>query len=376
MGLSLFLGIGGGSISAYSVAVVVVLLSLFLVYLATYPRLRAWAVALPALILFFSARSFGSYLVTVLPAALVAACTTGQYRPEEVADNPPTPGRSFDEPTTGTPRDRGEQHARFRSKPATTDGPWRHWRWIAAGAFLASSIVVGFALTSSSPLSLQIISVRTTGQLATIVEVDVAAHNVSSSPVRPAFSIESGGAITAFWQTSSGPARLAPGQDAHYRLLAPNFFAQPPLSGGFQVVAFTSSPATVSRSASYEPTTWHVSLNPDAVNHIVPVGKPITIHAQLLNSLDSPIRFPGEPIYMGQVTYTQEGLVASKATINGSQPGATPVVAYTNAGGTATFTVQGTGASNNPIYFEANIVNLVSFYPYGYSEILPIRFGP
>ena len=27
------------------------------------------------------------------------------------------------------------------------------------------------------------------------------------------------------------------------------------------------------------------------------------------------------------------------------------------------------------IYFEANLVNADQFYPYGYSEILPIRFG-
>ncbi len=113
---------------------------------------------------------------------------------------------------------------------------------------------------------------------------------------------------------------------------------------------------------------------PDAVNHNVPVGEPITLRGQLLNALDGPIDVRGEPIYLGQVTYAQQGLVASGAVINGSTPGATPVVGHTNAQGVATFTLDGTRPSDDPVYFEANIVNLVSFYPYGYSQIVPIRF--
>jgi hypothetical protein len=51
------------------------------------------------------------------------------------------------------------------------------------------------------------------------------------------------------------------------------------------------------------------------------------------------------------------------------------VVAYTNAQGVATFDVRGTQASNDPVFFEGNLVNAQQFYPYGYSEIVPIRFG-
>ena len=36
----------------------------------------------------------------------------------------------------------------------------------------------------------------------------------------------------------------------------------------------------------------------------------------------------------------------------------------------------GTQAADDPVYFEANLVNLGQFYPYGYSDPLPIRFGP
>ena len=78
---------------------------------------------------------------------------------------------------------------------------------------------------------------------------------------------------------------------------------------------------------------------------------------------------------MGQIVYSQQGLIFGEAIINQGQVGQTPVVAYTNAQGVATFTIRGTQSSSNPVYFEANLVNSRQFYPYGYSDILPIRFG-
>jgi hypothetical protein len=80
-----------------------------------------------------------------------------------------------------------------------------------------------------------------------------------------------------------------------------------------------------------------------------------------------------QPIYLGQVTYAQQGLLFSQAVVNRGQVGQTPVIAYTN-GGIATFVIRGTKASINPVYFEANLVNGRLSYPYGYSQIVPIRF--
>jgi len=76
VGLSLYLGLGGGSLAAFTVALVVVFLALLVSFIVTYPALKPWAVLAPALVLFFSARSFGSYLVTLIPATIVAASTT------------------------------------------------------------------------------------------------------------------------------------------------------------------------------------------------------------------------------------------------------------------------------------------------------------
>jgi hypothetical protein len=60
--------------------------------------------------------------------------------------------------------------------------------------------------------------------------------------------------------------------------------------------------------------------------------------------------------------------------INGSTPGKTPVMALTDSEGVATFMVQATAASSNPVYYEANLVDSRNYYPYGYSPILIVYF--
>ena len=95
VGLSLFLGLGGGSLLAYSAALVVVLVAMWVIYVFTYPALKASAVAMPAVVLFFSARSFGSYLVTMLPAAIVAAMTIRREPAERVETSGAGRGRSL-----------------------------------------------------------------------------------------------------------------------------------------------------------------------------------------------------------------------------------------------------------------------------------------
>jgi uncharacterized membrane protein len=335
VGLSLFLGLGGGSLAAYTWTLVVVFLALLATYLSAYSSLRAWAVVCPAIVLFFAARSFGSYLVTLLPVAIVAACTLS--------------------PSAGT-------------------APWRRWRWVALGGVVATAGGVAAIFLISAPLDVAITSVRTTGQLATVVQVGVRVTNQSSSAVRPAFSVESGGTISAFWLRQSGPQQLPAGRSATYELLAPNFFAQPPITDNFQVVAFTSTPGSVSVSHTFTATTLHLSLDPDAVNQRQLIDTPITVRVRLLDRLNQPVERSGVPVYLGQITYTQQGLLLSQAIINGGQPGQTPVTAFTNQQGVATFVIEGTRASVDPVYFEANLVNGSQFFPYGYSEILPIRF--
>ena len=341
VGLTLFLGLGGGSLAAYTVAAVVVYASLWLVFVATYPSLKAWAVLCPTVVLFFGARSFGSYLVTLLPAAIVAAASV----------------------VPGGPALRRAGPTRPRAA------------WVVVGGLVASLVAIGAIFTSSAPLTVRIVSVRTSGQLATVVRLGIEVENRSGHTVHPAFTVESGGQLTAFWPMRDGPAALAPGAHAHYTLLAPNFFAQPPITGGFQVVGFSSAPATVSVSPSYLLTTDHLTLDPASVSRSVPLGQPVTLRASLLDPVDRPVRQAGVPVYLGQVVYDQQGLIFGQAIINQGQVGQTPVVAFTDADGVATFVVRGTQSALDPVSFEANLVQSHQFYPYGYSEIVPIRFG-
>lgn len=339
VGLSLFLGIGGGSLGAYTLALIVVLIALVVIFFASYPSLKAMALVFPAVVLFFSARSFGSYLVTLMPVVIVGALS---LRPRGVVP----------------------------AKPAGSLQPrWvlQHIRIIVASSLVVSGVAIGAVVLNSPPLSVVIKSVETTGQLATIVQVGVEVVNKSNAPMTPHFSVESSGTISTFWIRSHGPSRLGPGQSAKYTLLAPNYFAQPSLTGEFQVVAFTADPGTVSRSDSYQPTLLHLSLVPDAINTIVPVGHTVHVEAQILNQFGRPVPLAGQPVYLGQIIYAQSGLAFGQAVINGGNPGQTPVVAYTNAHGTASFEISSASSTKNPVYFEANLVK---------RNFLPVRvFG-
>ncbi len=344
--LSLYLHLGGGSLLAYSVLSGLALLACLALYAGFYSRLGPLVGVLPAVPLLLATRSYDSYLFGLVPAALIGAITMI--------------------PASSSPR--GARSGRRRRHVGSL-------RLAAGGLVLAAVASGAFAVTSGPPLDIRIASVTTTGQLATVSAITVSVHNRSSLALVPHFTLNDGDAITTFWLVNSGPAVLQSGQRATYQLLAPNFPAQPPINGGFQVVAFTKSPDTVSHSSSYLPTTEHLALNPDAINSNVPIGQAITVQAELLDQLDRPIHKAGVPVYLGQIVYAQSGLVYGEAIINGGQPGQTPVSALTNADGVATFTIVGTHVSTNPVYFEANLVNPASFYPYGYSQILPIRFS-
>jgi hypothetical protein len=168
---------------------------------------------------------------------------------------------------------------------------------------------------------------------------------------------------------------LGPHQRAVYSIVAPSYFAMPSIQNGFQVLAFLSDPASVSRTSTYLASTWRVVLEPDTVPGTVAAGQQITVRAMLVNRLDQQMRVADVPVYLGQVIYAQQGLQYSQAIINNGLPGQTPVEAHTNADGVATFTIRSPAAGSDPVYFEANLVNPRWFYPYGYSPILTVRFG-
>ena len=334
--LSLSLPVGGGSLKAFNAAALIVLVSLIACYLATYPLLKPATFLLPSIVLFFATRSFGSYLVMLIPAAVAAAVTV----------------------------------QRSQVPPA-----WRHWKWVAGGAAASCALAVLAALASPSPLVMSVVSARTTGQLATVDELNLAVTNNSARSVRPSFTIEEGMTMTAFWRAVHGPPVLGPHQSARYTIQAPSYPAMPSITNGFQVLAFSHQPASVSRSGAYVASLWRIVLRPGAINQPVVRGQSITVHAQIVNRLDQPIRAANVPVYLGQVIYAQSGTINSEGYINGGNEGETPVEASTNAQGVATFVLRSPKLiPHEPTYFEANLVKTDSAYPYGYSPILAVRF--
>ncbi len=333
--LSLSLAVGGGSLGAYTLAALIVMVAALACYVAAYPVLKPAAFLIPSVVLFFAARSFGSYLVMLIPPAIVAAATT--RRPAELTC-------------------------------------WRHWKWVVTGGAVACGTAVAAALTAASPLAMSIQSVRTTGQLATVDQLKLAVTNHTGRSVRPSFTIEEGSSMTAFWTREGGPAELGPHQRASYTIIAPSYFAMPSITSGFQVLALAEHPSSVSRTSAYVASLWRVVLDPASVDQPVAPGRGITIRAEIVNRLDEPIRAANVPIYLGQVIYAQRGLQFSEAIINRSNPGATPVEALTDAQGVATFTIGSPASGAQPVYFEANLVKSAQSYPYGYSPILAVRF--
>jgi hypothetical protein len=341
--ISDFMGQGGGSVQTYTFLFLAVFVSSVVVFVLAYPRSKALMVFFPSLILFFSERSFSNYLVMLLLPAIVAACTIKSL-----------------------PSQREKVRSQFWGTKLR--------RRVTVVSFALVPIGLILVTFYQQPIGLRVDSVTTTGQLATVIQVRVTVTNRTNASLRPVFSSEGGGALTAPWNIIHGPKTLAPHVTTTYNLQAPNFFAQPALSGGFQIVALTQSPGAMSVSPPFTPTYWHVVLNPEAFNRPIPVGKVIKLSVHVVGPTDSPVNIAGIPVFLGQVSYIQQGLDFTEVIINHGTEGQTPVEALTNKDGVANYTVKGTVASVNPVYFEANLVNGQSEYPYGYSDIVPIRF--
>jgi hypothetical protein len=116
-----------------------------------------------------------------------------------------------------------------------------------------------------------------------------------------------------------------------------------------------------------------VRLTPREVERPVPVGKPVTLTAQLQDRVGNPVRQAGEEIELGQIVYSERSLVPGLASINGRPEGASPVAAVTDEDGRARFRVVGVEAQRDPVYLQAWL-EVEGSGPSGYSDKLSIRF--
>jgi uncharacterized membrane protein len=339
--LSLASGFGGGRLGLYSLAAGTCLLLALAAFCLRYPVLkRAW-LPVATCAFFLAPRSFASYLIMLVPAALLAAVTV----------------------RTST----------FEPLPALAG----HARRTLGALLLATVVLAGLAVAAPAPLDVDIVDMRSTGQLQSISELTVRVRNRTDRDLEPAFTVNANGTTTTFWYAlgRSGTAAVSvpAGATRELTLHAPNTASMPGLSDGFVVEAFTDDPATVSTSVRQRLNPVSVRLTPREVERPVPVGKPVTLTAQLQDRVGNPVRQAGEEIELGQIVYSERSLVPGLASINGRPEGASPVAAVTDEDGRARFRVVGVEAQRDPVYLQAWL-EVEGSGPSGYSDKLSIRF--
>jgi uncharacterized membrane protein len=343
--LTLFAHLGGGSLAAYTIVMILAALLLLAVFIGTYPLLRPATFMLPSLAYFFAARSQTNYLIALIPVALVGAITAGPPAARRV----PAVGRRV----AGVVRNRR----------------WR--RAIAALGVLGVAAII-YAFSSTSPLTVTIVGQRTTGFLGGIKTLIVKVHNGTSQPQTPAYTVQTSHGDTTFWKVQNGPKTVAPGHTARVELVARNYQAEPGLGDGFSVLAFTEHPAAVSVSHRFLLNLWRTATLPQAFDDSIPVGKRILLRIEVLDHFNSPVRQAGIRVYLTQVRQTSVGFKRAFAEINGHIQ--KTVVAMTNRQGTATFYIVGTKADIVPTTLSAHLLNKQANYVYGSSGYINIRF--
>ncbi len=338
------MGVGGGNLVAFTLLMAAALICALVLFVVAYPRTKAVVVLIPALVFLFAARSQPNYFVMLALPAIVAAC-------------------SVRTPQIQLPAWRTALWGTIRRRVAVGG---------SVGLVIAALVV---ALAWPPPLSLRITSVYTSNSRSfSINRIGLTATNRTSQTVHPAFFVKIGGSLTAPWIVTTGPASLAPAQEARYVIQAPNALAQQSGYGGFQVVATTPSPAAMSVSAPYKPTYWRLHVYPNAVNRPVGTGAPITFVAQIVDQFDVPIDRAGVPVYFTVSGGTLRALQRAGITVNNSPGGATPIVATTNAQGTTRFTVTVARSSLTPINFQATLFDTRLRSAYAFSEVVPVVF--
>ncbi len=331
----------GGVLLYYKLAGGIALVGTLVAFALYYARLKFAWVPLIALVFFWPARSFASYLIDLAPAAVLAATTV---RPA---------------------LDLASRRTR-RLRAVTLAG---------IGACFAAAVAL--ALVVRPPLQISILGTHSTGQQGSIDGLDVQVRNTSDHSLRPHFTIVKGGYLTTFWY-QLGPHRGDPvviPAHATRRLLlrAPNTDSMPGLTGGFVLEAFTAQPATVSASRLAPPAPWRLVLQPNAVDRPVAVGTSVPITIRLVDRLGNPVRRAGVPASFAQVVYGQHALIPGEASINGLPEGRSPVREATDASGEARFVVRGVQAQPDPVFFQAWIAP-GNGVPHGYSNLLSIQF--
>jgi uncharacterized membrane protein len=205
----------GVSLPMLSVAAALVYLALLGALVAWYPGMkRIWLLVLP-LVFFVAPRSLLSYLLDLLPAAIVAAVT--------VATAP-------------------------RPALVPAGGRWKVPLGLAALVPAAAAVVVAVLAFSSPPLRLDVRSFASSHAATSLDAVTVDVHNATDQSVVPHFMVTIGSAHPdGFWHTASHHrVVLGPHASAVVTLYPPAYAGAPSHGSFWLVAAYTSSPEALS----------------------------------------------------------------------------------------------------------------------------------
>jgi uncharacterized membrane protein len=354
---TVFFHIGGGDLTQYTYGAASVMVALLVVYSLYFDRLWRAAFILPSAALFFPTRSLAEYFVTVIAIWTVSLVSPGSG-PVAMVDSI---GRDLEPPTPASQALARQQSIQRRLRRA-----------LVIGSFVPGTMFLFFALGTPQPLSLQIRSIETNGQLQGVWRIEVRATNHSTNTLQPHFAPNYIGQMTSFWHITSGPPSLHPGQSALYTLAAPNVGSMPGITQRFVLQAVSAQPQTISSSALFTPEGFDCYITPSYVDAVNPLGHSVNLQVQLRFPYGGADREQGVRVALGQLIYGQNALIPAEARINGMPPGQTPVTARTNAAGIAVFHVSDDKTQGgNPIYFQADVAP-VHGYPYGYSEVVSV----
>lgn len=368
--LSLYFHIGGGSMTAFTLATAFTVLLLLIAFVGTYPVLRVALLFLPCFALLFGARSNVNYFISLIPVAVVAAITAGP---------PPAPRRAAGMMSgLAATAGRGARGG-WRWLLARASLPWGGFRsrlWALATALCAVLFLgsVVRSLTASPPIKIVITGVKTTGNTDHIQAISLRVTNTSSRAVSPVFDTVQSEYNSTFWQIESGPKRLAPHTTATLNLASTNAQAQPSIYGGFNMVGYVQQPRSFSVSKMYAPSLLGLTFGLQAQNTPLPVGRTFTLPLDLVSHDGTPLHRAGVLVTLREVTQTPLGYRNAQARIDGGRIGKF-AVARTNSQGVATFHIVGVKPTGyESVSFSGFLRNTQFHYIYSASGSFDLRF--
>ena len=222
IGLTAFLGLGGGAVDAYTYAAVALYLGLLALFAVHFRSLARCCFLFPAVALFASGRSLSEYWLVLVAPIVIGAISADGVSLRAAVDFRPS----------------------LLRRRATAKA-------VSAALFAPAAALLAVALLVPAPLSIRVLKTQMNQPDTAVVRLWVAVRNRTGAPLRPHFAINSTGQASPFWRIVNGPAVLAGGAQARYVLGVTD--VDPADSGPFRLEAVTGSPRTISSSAVIRP---------------------------------------------------------------------------------------------------------------------------